>query len=213
MRIEQNPAFYPTPLKWSFALAVGDYTQTDGQTFNRASLKDEVLSIATDLEPDYGIELSSAEDTGTFLSAYGESYFRNAILGLQNMCPELFILQIREADYSTKTWATTFADNLLAQYTDTWVEGAMTGLGGLYSMDTSVAWGFVSVIVLVIVMIVSTKYSVREGTGRQVMPAFLDAFAVLSFSTLIGQFSLVWHGLIAFMCVFVGGMVLFLNRS
>jgi len=30
VRIEENPAFYPTPQKWSFALATGDYTQTDG---------------------------------------------------------------------------------------------------------------------------------------------------------------------------------------
>ena len=80
-------------------------------------------------------------------------------------------------------------------------------------MDTSVAWGFASVIVLVIVMILSTKWSTREGGGKQILPAFLDAFAVLGFSTLIGQFSLVWHGLVAFMCVFIGGMVLFLNRS
>ena len=207
IRVEENPAYYPSPQTWSFPLSSADYTQIDGQDENRALLKSKILNICTDLDLVYTYALKAEEDTGTYLSSYGESYFRGAIRGLQNMCPELFVVQIRQADYAKRSWTTTFADSFKTQYAGTWVAEGMTGFSGIFDTETQTAWGFVILALCVVVL------GLNYRSTKQIMPGFLDIFAVLIMGTLLGGFSFILLGLLTFGCVFVGGMVLFLNRA
>lgn len=207
IRVEQNPTYYDSPKTWDFPLSTSDYSQFNGQASNRQLLRDTVIEIADELELAYSVDLLSAEETGTFLSSSGETYFRGAIRGLQLMCPSLFVLQVREADYSKRTWDTTFALTFATQYAGTWVQDGLTGFAGLYDTDQQTIWGFVVLALCVGVLGINVKYQ------KKLMPGFLDVFVILILGTLLGCFSFILHGLIAFICVFVGGMVLFLNRA
>ena len=207
IQVEENPAYYPAPQVWAFPLSTSDYTQTDGQSFNQAALRDEIVAIANDLSLTYPDDLLSAEETGTFLSSYGESYFRGAVHGLQSMCPALFVLQVRLADYTKRAWTSTFADNMTTQFAGTWFDSGITSLGDLYDTEQNTIWGFV--ILVLALGIVGLSYKQH----KQIMPAMMDAFPVLLMGTILGMFSFMLLGLITFISVFAGGMVLFLNRA
>jgi hypothetical protein len=204
-RVQENPTYYPAALKWDFVVSPSNYSSDSDQAL---ALRAEVLSNATDLSTEFSEELISAGDDGTVLSTYGEIYFTNAIPGLQTMSPTLFSLQIRTPTYSKRTWATTFADAMQTKYAGTFIGDSMTGFAGMFSMQTSSAMNFVSIILFAIIIFVSTKWF--KGTT---VSAFLDGYGVLLLLMLCGFFSMIYAGLIAFLAIALGGVVLFLNRS
>ena len=207
IRVDENPSQYAGPLTWNFTLSVSAYSSYDTQEGNRALLQSEVIAIARDLEVSWGIEMLGESDVSTVLGDYGEAYFRNAIYGLQNMCPSLFSVEIVPLTPSNKVWSNTFADAFATKYSGTWWGDAMTGFGGLLNVETSSAASLMSLVLIVAVVGLSIwKGKATTNSG------FLHGFASVGLFTLLGAFSFTIHGLVAFLCMVAAAMVLFFMK-
>lgn len=205
-RVQENPAYYPSPQYWDFVIGDSNYTSDSDQ---QAALKAKIVDSATYLSPIFEYNLLSTSESGqTVLSLYGELYYLFAIPGLQSMCPDLFQVQLESPDYTKRTWSTTLADSLKTKYAGTIIEDFMTGFAGLFSMDTSPAMNFVSIILFISLILLATwKFK------ASMLAAFIDGYALLLLLMLNGFFSMILAGLAAFLSAAIGGVILFLNRS
>lgn len=206
IRVQQNPAYYPAALTWDFATSISNWSSADDQT---AALKAKIITIATSLTPSFGVVLLASNAAGsTILSTYGELYFLESIPGLQSMCPALFEVQLEDPDYTKRTWSTTLADTLQTKYSGTFIYDAMTGYAGLFSMNIPSAMNFLSVIAFVaLIALACWKWK------ASMLSAFVDGYTLLLLLMLTGFFSMIWAGFMAFASMFIGGVILFLNRA
>lgn len=204
-RVQQNPAYYPSAQYWDFTIGATNY---NGESDQALALRAYVIARAQELEIPYNMELISSNDGVITLSTYGEIYFQNAIPGLATMAPALFSLQVRTPDYTKRSWDYTVANALRTQFQGTFIYDAMTGWAGLFSSDIPTGANFFSVFLFLVLLIVDLKYFKASRDA-----ALLDGYAFLLLLTLDGWFSMILAGFIAFVAAFIGGMVLFLNRS
>lgn len=205
-RVQQNPAYYISPQFWDFTIGDNNYSADSDQA---AALKAKIIDVAIDLTPSYEVQLLSRSESGAMvLSTYGELYFLDAIPGLQNMCPQLFSVQLESPDYTKRSWSHTFADALLTKYSGTFIYDFMTGFAGLFSMETSPAMNVVSIILFAVLIGISIwKFK------ASMLSAFIDGYALLLLLMLCGFFSMIWAGVIAFVTAVTGGAILFFKRA
>lgn len=208
IRVDQNPSNYDTPQTWLFTLPASAYSVYDTQSANQALLQAEIIAICRELEISWSIELLGETEVSTVLSDYGEAYFRNSILGLQTMCPDLFSVEITPVTSERRTWDETFADTFETRYSGYFWGDAMTGFAGLFNVDSSPATAVVSLIIIAILMGLAMKFF--KATGHS---ALMVGFAALGLCTCLGVVSFTLHGFIAFITAVASGVVLFLNRA
>lgn len=206
VRIAQNPAYYTSPVFWDFIINAGDYsTASDVE----AAIKARVVDVAGDLEPEFEVSLLTKSEAGTtVLTTYGEIYFLEAIPGLQIMCPSLFQVELTTPEFTKRTWSTTFADTLKTRYSGTIIYDFMSGFAGLFNTETSPAMNFLSTILFLLVV----GFSVWKCKAST-LSAMMDGYAFLLLLMLIGWFSMIWAGFIAFISAVVGGAILFFKRA
>lgn len=205
-RVQQNPAYYPEPDYWDFSVSESNYSQSDDQA---AALKAKIIDASSALSVEFGVSLlTTAESGDTVLSSYGELYYLNAIPGLQYMCPALFSVQLVNPDFTKRSWSYTFANSLQTKYAGTFIEDFMTGFGGLFLIDTYPAMNALSMFIFLLVIIISVwKFKAT------VLSAILDGYCLLLCLMLMGFFSMIWAGFMAFIAVFIGGGILLFKRS
>ncbi len=207
VRVDGNPTQFSSPDTWPFTLPTSAYSSYDTQEENQALLKSDIIAIARDLEISWGIELLGESDVSTVLGDYGEAYFRNAIYGIQNMCPSLFSVEIVPLEPSDRTWDTDFADSFLTKYDGTWFGDALTGFGGLFNVETSAATSLASLVITIIMIgVLIWKLNATANSG------LMHGTAALGLFTLLGTFSFTIHGLIAFMFALATTLVLFFTK-
>jgi hypothetical protein len=204
-RVQENPAYYPTPLYWDFVIGPANYSSATDQS---AALKAELISWANIFSTEYTQALLTTTEGTTTLSTYGETYFLNAVPGLSVMCPTLFAVQIRTPSYTPKTWATTYADSLKTKFAGTFVEDFMTGFAGLTGASKDMSGNVLSIILVVIMALASLVWF--KATFYS---ALIDGYALLLLFTLDTFSTMLVAGFIAFMSVVLGGVVWLLNRS
>lgn len=205
-RVAESPVYYPSPQYWDFAVGPANYSDETDQS---AALKAKIIDEASTLGSIWDEELLTTNDLGlTILSTYGELYFINAVPGLQAICPTLFGVEIVSPSYTKRSWTYTLADSMMNKYSGTIFADFMTGYAGLFSMQESTAATFISIIIFVAFMMLAV-FKLRAT----VMSSFIDGYAVLLLLMLLGAFNMVYAGILAFASVFLGGVVLFLNRS
>lgn len=205
-RVQENPVFYPSPQYWDFVVDASNYSSDSDQ---ESALKAKIETSAAFLGPEFGVELLTTTEAGaTVLSTYGELYYLQAVPGLQSMCPSLFSVQLESPDYTKRTWSYTVADALQTKYSGTFIDDFMTGYAGLFSMQTSSAMNFLSIVLFVMLILVSTwKFKATMLAG------FVDGYALLLLLMLNGIFSMIWAGFMAFVSIVIGGVILFLNKA
>jgi len=208
VRVSESPAHFPSPQHWDLTLAATDYSTATTQTAARDELYTKIISDAEKLNIEWTVSLLSTDGIKIVLSSTGDYYFRNAIPGLQSMCPALFSIQLMEADFSLRSWDYTLATYFESRWAGTWIGNAMTGIGGLFATSTSAA-NMIFFVIAFVFLVVLEMWKMR-GT---VNSALLDGWCLLLFAVMNGMFSFVVTGLIAFICALVTGMVLFLRRS
>ncbi len=214
--VSENPAAFVSPISYSFNLETSDYSPyTSNQTANRQLLQTKITIIAQQLTIAWGMvstPLTEQSGSGIILSSYGESYFRNAIYGIQMMCPSLFLLQNTNLDYTPRSWDYSFALALQNTFLGTWVyDDFLAGFAGIWNVPTETATSFISFIVALVVFCISVGIS--KDSPQSTQGAFLDGVTVLIFATLSGFFSPVINALLAFCFVLVGAWILLLNRA
>jgi hypothetical protein len=204
-RVQENPAFYPAPVKWDFGIGASEYSVDADQ---RQGLRAKILDSASELSAEWVVDLLSTGDSGqTVLSTYGELYYTAAIPGLQMMCPALFSTQIETPDYTKRAWSYTLANALRTKYAGTFVDDFMTGYAGLFSMDKNSAMDIMSIVLYVILILISViKFK------ASLLSAFTNGYVLLELLMLQGFISMILVGFIAFLSVLLGGVVLLLNK-
>ncbi len=205
-RVQQNPAIYPLAQYWDFVVGPSNYsTATD----EAAALKAKILDTASLLTPEFLVALTETSESGSIvLSSYGELYYLDAIPGLQQLCPDLFSVRLESPSYTKRTWSTTVADALKTKYAGTFIEDFMTGSGGLFSMAPSAAMTTLSILMGIVLIFISVwKFK------ASMLAACTDGYTVLLLLMLMGFFPMVAAGGLAFASVFMGGVILFLNKS
>lgn len=203
-RVQQNPAYYPDPEYWDFEINASNYEDASDQS---AALKAQVVDTCDILSPEFGVSLLTTTETGsTVLSLYGELYFLEAVPGLQTMCNELFSVQLENPDFTDRDWSTALADAMRTKYAGTFIGDFMTGFAGLFSLETSPAMNSLAIGVFVIVIILS----IWKGKAT-ILAATLDGYCALLLLMLMGFFSMIWAGFMAFVfgAILGGGVVLF----
>lgn len=205
-RVQQNPTYYPLAQHWDFTIGDSNYSSASDQAL---ALGATIITSAMFLSTSFDEELLSKSESGTtVLSTYGELYYLDVIPGLQSMCPDLFSVKLESPDYTKRTWSMSIAEALQTKYSGTFIYDSMTGFAGLFSMDTSPAMNFLSIIMFAILMGISVwKFK------ASMLSAFVDGYALLLLLMLGGFFSMIWAGFMAFCSTVLGGVILFLNRS
>lgn len=219
IRVAESPAFFTSPAYWDFPVSASDYSAyTANQTANRSLLQTKVVKVAQQLTIAWAISatpLTEQGGSGVILSSYGEAYFRNAIFGLQQMCPSLFLLQNTYLDYTGRSWDYSFTTILYNTFPPGSIVGdAMTGFAGLWGVPTTTTTSYIIFFLAFGIFGASIYLSGenRQG-GMQVQASFLDAALVLIWGTLAGWFSPIINALFAFVFILVGGWILLLSRA
>lgn len=206
IRISGNPVNFAAPGEWNYTIATGDYTTLTTQDGNQTDLASRVITLAGELEISWNVTLLDETDTGTVLWSSGESYFRNAITGLQNMAPDAFSLQIIDVNYTPRDWDTTYSSNMTTQWTGTWVGNGLTSLGDLFSTDFQLQTG-------IIVLLICVAWIIFAGvmTGN-INAGIMDALVIALGATLIGFLPMAMEATITMLCIlYVGYELLFVR--
>ncbi len=214
--ISESPAVFDSPTYFTFPVSATAYSPySSNQTANRELLQTKVTTLAQQLTVAWSLTstpLTETASNGVILSSYGEAYFRNAVYGLQAMCPALFLLQNTNLDYTGRAWDYSFASILSNTFLGTWVyTDILAGFAGIWGVPTSTATSMFSFIFAIVIFCISVGLS--QGSPQSVQGAFLDAVTVLIFATLSGMFSAVLDALFAFIFVLVGAWILLLNKA
>jgi hypothetical protein len=212
IKVLENPALFTAPTYWTLPIASSSYSAyTSNQTANRALLQNNIVTLAQKLTTAWSISLTEQGGSGIILSSYGEAYFRNAIYGLQNMCPDLFLLQNTNLDYTSRSWDYSFTTLLLNTFSGSPIGDAMTGFAGLWGVPTTTATSFIIFFIAIAFFGLSVWLSGQQG--QYVQASFLDAMLVINFGALAGWFSPLINALFSFLFVFVGAWILLLSRA
>lgn len=207
-RVQENPTYYPSPAYWDFNISEANYSTASDTD---AAVRSWILSVATALQAEWSIELLTNDDNGQIiLSAYGQIYFGTAVPGLPLMASSLYDVQIRNPSYEKRSWDYTIAESMRTKYSGTFIGDFMTGFAGMAgTSDSNAALDVASVIAFVVLTILSIKF----GKGN-IFSGLMNGYAFLMLLMLVGAFSMILTGAIAFFVGPVaGGTILFLNRG
>lgn len=154
VRLSGNPIVFDTPPIYDFELSSADFSTITDTVLVKADLANKIIELANNLDVRWGLtgtdySLINEQETGTVLSFYGETFFRNAIYGLQAMAPAAFQVVLTTITAEDRTWVTEYAENISNQYAGTFIETAQTG--GAAMFNTS--YDLVSIILLFALLI------------------------------------------------------------
>lgn len=178
LKIYGFPAFFESPSSFvvNYVMTSIDYSSED----MAEGVYDYVMDICEDLETAYSdVDLID----GTILSDDGDSYFRNAIPGLQYVCPDLFLIQaytpeVMETDGYDMSLGSTYA----AVIDGTDLERGAERLGEEFGVSGTFVWGIVYFALCIFLVI----WTSRKGWGIEIA-GLLCFIAGLGFALIIGD--------------------------
>jgi len=125
----------------SYTITAGDYATETTQADNRELLYTYVMEQCDRLTAEYEdvvLKATTDTDVGLVLSRFGEIYFRGAILGLQNLCPDLFVVQtLVPEQMDVVSYNMTMADTYKTRFDTGEMGEGMENLGGLIGVGGS----------------------------------------------------------------------------
>jgi hypothetical protein len=169
MRISENPTQFTTPQNFDYTINAADYfTASSSQEDNQADLASQVLKIATDMQTHYPTYTFTQSIPGrTVLAApTGETYFSNAMPGLQAMSPNLFLIQVSIPDTTSDNWSTAQAETYMGRFDGTYVGSAVNATATQFHITPAMVTGFIFTLPLCIgAIIVSSRKFQRAESG------------------------------------------------
>ena len=182
IQIAENPSQFASPLTWNYAITSGDYTTFTTNALNQTDLASQVFVLGSALATDYSVTLfNNAGTNGATLTATGEAYFRGAIPGLQDLAPELFIIQTGETDTSTTSWTTAAFDAYITQFNGTWVGTALSSTGTQFGMSGNMAAGLFFIVPLCLFCLIFSGMKFHTTD-----PGLISASLVLEMGAIMG---------------------------
>ncbi len=206
IRIAENPLKFTSPVVWNFPVPSTAYDSSDNQATNRLDLATNVLSIANALQTAWSVTLLSASEGGQVLSGNGEVYFRDhAIQGLYTMAPTLFLIQINNPTYSTRSWGTNQATTYENRFSNTWVQTALNGVGTLFNVQ----WNFIGAFFILAVCMAFMYLSITRLENSS--SGFLSSIVAILAGGLLGWIPMAMVGILTMFCAIYLGMLLILK--
>jgi hypothetical protein len=199
VRMSGNPEYFSSPPVASHTLVTSDYSQLDSQEENQTLLGNYVLDIANDLKINWSMELTYNGDLGEVLNTTGESYFREAIIGLQYMAPQIFLIQPASPEYQTTTWTEEQGQKYVTRFEDTWIGRILQDIGDWLHVKWNVITGM---------LIVAAMFAVAvfcQWRYGNIKPTPIASNCFMLGGTVLGWWS---PAIMAIISLFVGGLFL-----
>jgi hypothetical protein len=181
INIAGKPAYFtPVPTPTNYTLISSDYTTVTGSEDNQLALYIYIMGLADAFNSIYtDVPMKSVTDIGTVLSAYGEAYFKSALPGLEDLCPDLFYIQV----YTPEVMAVTPYDKTLAatsRITGSDLERGMNRLGVHIGVTGIFMWGIVVFVGTIALCIFTEKknWGIEAGMAAATLLVILIAMLV-----------------------------------
>lgn len=207
IRLSGNPSVFDDPPQYNYTVSSSDYTSLTTTADNQVAFAARVVAIATDLNNKWGLDadeyLTAESETGTTLSLFGQSFFREAIYGLQGMAPAAFNFSIADISLPDRDWDIEYSENLTSQYSGTWIADAQDAGADLFDADYDL-----SSIILVLVLCVSVFFGNIFITHNP-WDAMIDMSLVAVVAARLGLYGLAFLGLLVAMAWSFIGLKLF----
>ena len=206
LRVSGNPVQFASPPVYNFDISTDAWSDETTQSGNQSQLANRIIDIAESLEIEWETTLLAEQDAVTVLSSYGEEYFRNAIYGLQLLCPALFYLQAASLDVTDREWDTSLSESYKTRFDGTWVQDSLESGASLFHLPMEMF--------LLVIWLIASGYLVWKSHQwwNTATPGYLSSGILLvGVSTLWLGMTLL--GIVFFACVFLVATVLFFNRA
>jgi len=207
-RLSGNPAVFDDPPTYDFVLGTGDFSGLTETTAVKDEIALRIIVIARDLFIRWSLTtadtLINEQETGTVLSARGETFFRGAIFGLQAMAPGAFQIAVGTITAVDRDWDTGYVDNITGQYVGTFVGTAQTAGANFFGK------GYDLVSIIFMLVIVSGVVIGNLAITKNVWSGMIDAALISVIFARIGipAVLLTFLGLIGASCwVYISGKV------
>jgi len=191
LRIYGLPAYFEDPSLFvvNYSMTSGDYSSDDMAD----GIFDEIMDICEEFELIYP-DVTLTEG-GLILSEYGDTYFRNAIPGLQNLCPELFLIQAYTPEVmEVQKYDMSVGDTAAEIIVGSDLERGAERLGEPFGVSGTFVWGVVYFALCIFFFV----WTAKRGWGTEI--ALLLCFiSGLGFALIIGD--------LMFTLVMIGGLV------
>ena len=186
LNITGSPAYYsPIPTPINYTLQPSDYFDSSGQEENREGVYLYIIQLCDEFQAIYpDVNLKSTTDVGTVLSAYGEAYLKSAIPGLENICPQLFYVQVYTPDtIDVVPYNLDLADEMATHTEGGELQRGMNRVGEFFDVSGEFVWGVLVFIGSIIAMIFTSR------KGWTIWPGMAVSFLlVILIAVLIGDF-------------------------
>jgi hypothetical protein len=146
IRVSENPSQFALPVNYDFVINAADFfTGSDTTDAQQADLGSQVLKIAADLQTHYPSYTFSQTIPGrtVLASPTGETYFSNAMPGLQTMCPDIFLIQLEYPDVTSTNWTTAQADTYAGRFSANFVGTATNATATQFHMTPMMITGLI----------------------------------------------------------------------
>lgn len=205
IRLSGNPTIFDDPPVYNYPVDSTDYSSLTVTYDVQVEMSIRIMAIANSLDIEWGLGSSYSllyeSEVGTVLSIYGEAFFRNAIYGLQALCPQIFRFAVGDVEVTDRTYDEEYAGNLSSQYAGTWVETAQQG--GAALAGTSYDWMTVMMVIVIVVLAIFGGMALAAG---DFWSGAVDGIIVMVSCARLGFFELAAVGLVTGMAwVYISG--------
>jgi len=199
IRISGTPVAFEDPPEYNFQVSSSDYSDLTDSDDVKLELSVRVLIIAEDLNTKWGLTsdyyLTVDEDTGTYLSLYGQSFFRGAIYGIQSLAPEAFRITYSDIEAPSREWGEEYSENLITQFDGTWWGDALVAGNNFFDLDYNLI-----MILITWALVFGVMFAVIRLGGDIWMGLIIGAVPLIACAKL-GFYAFGFLGLLAAICM------------
>ena len=199
LRLSGTPAAFASPPTYTYNIPSSAYTSLTTAADNRASLAAQILLIAASLDVNWGLSATTSlladYETGSFLSIYGQAFFRGAIYGIQGLAPAAFPVVIENINTDPRLFSDNYSAALAAQL-------AGQSLGNAFAAGEDFLDVDYNLLGLIILMAICFGLIIANWMigGGNLWKGLVDSGAALVILPFMGVIGLGVTGLIAAVC-------------
>lgn len=154
-------------------------------------LRNDILTLARELELEWGVDLVASTPEGNLLTNEGDEYFTNSIDNLRLMLPNIFLSRTESVSFPEETFTKSYAEELKDFWDGTDLDAAFNSLATLLDVPRIM---LTTIILIVLGMFVA--FSVIKVTGQPAI-GLMSFTVILLAGTLVGMTELVLIAIIA----------------
>lgn len=199
IRLSGTPVAFEEPPEYNFQISSADYSDLTDSDDVKLELSTRILIIADDLNTKWGLTsdyyLTIDEETGAYLSLYGQTFFRGAIYGIQGLAPDAFRITYSDIEAPSRDWGEEYTGNLTAQFSGTWWGDALSAGNNFFDLDYNLI-----MILITWAIVFGVMFAVMRLGGDVWMGLIIGAVPLIACAKL-GFYAFGFLGLLAAVCM------------